>query len=209
MIQNTYARDRRILSNAENGSVKRQIIIPILFSKGGTVISTTYTFIKGKARRMNEINRIKSVLGLLLFLISACQAEAEMNINNPDDIRAIEEMSAARAEAFNRGDAAAIASHFTEEGVLMAPGTPSQTGREAVEAYYQEIFDQFETGLNSYYEEVSVSGDLAFGSGIAEVELIVRNGGDVIHATSKYINILARQPDGTWLTTHDIWNDNE
>lgn len=158
---------------------------------------------------MNENNRIKSFLGMLLFLISACQAEAELKINDPDDVRAIEEMSAARAEAFNRGDAAAIAVHFTEDGFLMAPEAPAQTGREAVEAYYQEIFGQYETGLNSYYEEVSVSGDLAFGRGVAEVELIPRNGGDVIHATSKYINILARQPDGTWLTTHDIWNDNE
>jgi len=25
---------------------------------------------------------------------------------------------------------------------------------------------------------------------------------------SKYLNILERQPDASWKTTHDIWNDN-
>ena len=28
-------------------------------------------------------------------------------------------------------------------------------------------------------------------------------------STSKYLNILERQADGTWKTTHDIWNANE
>lgn len=133
----------------------------------------------------------------------------EVKVNYPSDIVAIEEMSSARAEAFNQGNAAAIAVHFTENGVLMAPGFPAQTGRAAVDEYYQAIFDEFETSLNSYYEDVQVAGDLAFGQGIAEVELVPRAGGDTVYATSKYINILQKQADGTWLTTHDIWNDNE
>jgi uncharacterized protein (TIGR02246 family) len=146
---------------------------------------------------------------LLIFALFCIACDNQEVINNTDDIRAIEEMSAARAEAFNKGDAAAIAIHFTEDGVLMAPGSRAMSGREAVEAYYQEIFDQFETKLNSYYEDVRVSGDLAFGRGFAKVKLIPHSGGETIYSTSKYINILARQPDGSWLTTHDIWNDNE
>ena len=141
------------------------------------------------------------------FLIAGCSNENQ--INQPEDVQAIEEMSAARAIAFNEGNAAGIAIHFTKTGVLMAPGSSAQTGRSAVEEYYQSVFDEFETSLNSYYEEVEVSGDLAFGRGIAEVELTPKSGGDTIYSTSKYINILQRQPDGSWLTTHDIWNDND
>ena len=140
------------------------------------------------------------------FVFIGCDSQ---KVNNPEDIKAIERMSAARAEAFNTGDAAAIAIHFTEDGVLMAPGAPTSYGRDAVEAYYQQIFDEYETELDSYYEDVQVSGNLAFGQGIAEVKLIPKGGGEPILSTSKYINILERQDDGLWLTTHDIWNDND
>jgi ketosteroid isomerase-like protein len=28
-------------------------------------------------------------------------------------------------------------------------------------------------------------------------------------STAKYLNILKKQADGSWKTTHDIWNSNE
>ena len=118
-------------------------------------------------------------------------------------------MSAARAKAFNEGDARAIAIHFTEGGVLMAPGAEATSGREAVERYYRSIFDEYATSLESGYVDVKVSGDLAYGQGYAKVKLVPYGGGDTLVSTAKYINILERQADGTWLTTHDIWNANE
>ncbi|SHN30358.1 conserved hypothetical protein [Cyclobacterium lianum] len=126
-----------------------------------------------------------------------------------EDIKAIENMSKARAEAFNAGDASAIAVHFTDGAFLMAPGTGKKIGPKAVEAYYQQIFDTYHTALESGYEEVKVDGDLAFGRGFAKVTLIDKASGDTIRGSSKYLNILERQPDGSWKTTHDIWNDNE
>lgn len=155
---------------------------------------------------MRRYGSLKSFFVVCFLMISCVEKSAE---NNPEDIRAIEEMSAARADAFNRGEAADIAIHFTEDGILMAPGSPALTGREAVEGYYQEIFDQFDTELDSYYEEVKVSGDYAYGQGIAEVTLTPRNGGESVVSTSKYVNLLRRQEDGSWLTTHDIWNENQ
>ena len=37
------------------------------------------------------------------------------------------------------------------------------------QSYYQRIFDECETRLKSYYDEVKVSGPLAYGRGFAEV----------------------------------------
>ncbi|MCC5942081.1 MAG: SgcJ/EcaC family oxidoreductase [Balneolaceae bacterium] len=146
---------------------------------------------------------------LIVFAIAAKGCAKESSINNPADIKAIEEVSAERAKAFNNGDAEGIAIHFTDTGVLMAPGSPAKIGRNAVREYYQGIFDEFSNSLNSYYEEVRVSGNLAIGQGVAEVISVPHEGGDTLYSTSKYINILERQPNGTWQTTHDIWNDNE
>lgn len=143
------------------------------------------------------------MLGFIL-LLNACQTGNDVSL----DEEAINDMSKARAKAFNAGDAKTIASYFTKDAVLMAPGKEPVIGPEAVEAYYQSIFDQYETKLNSYYNEVEVSGDLAYGRGTAEVTLIPKNGDSTVTSVSKYLNILQKQSDGEWKTTHDIWNDN-
>ncbi len=139
----------------------------------------------------------------------ACNAERpSSSVSIEEDQQAITAMSAARAEAFNQGDAEEIARHFTENAILMAPGKPALIGRDSVRSYYQAIFDEFETKLDSHYEEVAVDGNLAYGRGEATVTLLPKTGGLPSTSTSKYLNILQRQPDGSWKTTHDIWNSN-
>jgi len=149
----------------------------------------------------------KTLLIALVLLNVACDPHPVQD--KTGDISKIKELSAARAKAFNEGDANVIAMAFTEDGVLMAPATKSTTGREAVRAYYQGIFDQYQTFLESGYEDVQVSGDLAYGVGYAKVKLVPHSGGDTLFSTAKYVNLLKRQNDGSWLTTHDIWNGNE
>jgi uncharacterized protein (TIGR02246 family) len=144
-----------------------------------------------------------------LLMIGAAGCDQRAVHDEASDISKIEALSAARAKAFNEGNANAISMAFTENGVLMAPGTRSTTGREAVRAYYQGIFDQYIAFLESGYENVKVSGNLAYGVGFAEVRLVPHTGGDTLVSSAKYINILHRQNDGSWLTTHDIWNANE
>lgn len=147
------------------------------------------------------------VLTLLsILLIGGCRSASPPSPS--EDVRKIKEVSAARAEAFNRSDAKKIATYFTEDAVLMAPGQPADTGRVAVVEYYQSIFDAYEPELSSHYVNVEVFGNRAYGRGIAEVTLTPKDGGESITSTSKYINILEKQSDGTWKTTHDIWNTN-
>ncbi len=151
-------------------------------------------------------------LGSVLILAQACQQHKPIQDRDPQnpaaDVQAITEMSNARAKAFNEGDAKEIARYFSDDAYLMAPDGATKRGPEAVAAYYQSIFDEYETELESGYEEVKVDGDLAYGRGFAKVTLHPKDGGETIHGESKYLNILEKQADGTWITTHDIWNDN-
>jgi uncharacterized protein (TIGR02246 family) len=149
------------------------------------------------------------VIAMLILLISLTSCNKQNIKDNDADILTIKELSAARAKAFNDGRADEIANAFTENGVLMAPGAKLTRGRKAVREYYQAIFDQYRTFLESGYEEVKVSGNMGYGVGFARVKLVRHSGGDTLASTAKYINILQRQTDGSWLTTHDIWNGNE
>ena len=146
---------------------------------------------------------------ICLIVLTGCGAGRPKEYDEARDISDIKAVSAARAKAFNDGNARDIARHFTDDGLLMAPGAPSASGRLAVERYYQSIFEVYKTSLQSGYEEVKVSGDLAYGVGYAKVTLVPHGGGDTIRSTAKYLNILRRQADGSWLTTHDIWNDSD
>ncbi len=146
---------------------------------------------------------------MVLSLIGLACCDKRGVRDDGSDISEIKALSATRAKAFNEGNANDIATAFTETGILMAPDMKSMSGREAVRGYYQGIFDQYRTFLESGYEEVKVSGNVAYGVGYAKVKLVPHNGGDTLVSTAKYINILQRQDDGSWLTTHDIWNGNE
>lgn len=147
-----------------------------------------------------------AVICICLFP-AGCNRPAGPSTENEKKL--ITEISQARAKAFNEGNAAAIAIHFTEDAQLMAPGRPSTSGKAAVQTYYQSIFDEYATQLESHYEEVEVSGNLAYGRGFAKVTLVPKKGGAPSVSTAKYLNILKKQPDGLWKTTHDIWNGNE
>ena len=157
----------------------------------------------------NEVKIEMKYFFLLLSGLALCScSKQDASVDIQSDISAITAVSKARADAFNAGDAAGIAQYFTEDGLLMAPGNPVSKGRSAVEDYYAEIFSAYAADLESYYEEVEVTGELGYGRGEAKVRLVDKITGDTTYSSSKYLNILKKQADGSWKTTHDIWNDN-
>jgi uncharacterized protein (TIGR02246 family) len=154
---------------------------------------------------------LKAIAGIIttlttLFMQTSCNKPAE---KEKQLIETIKNISAKRAKAFNEGDAASIASYFASDCFLMAPGGATKRTPKDVQAYYQSIFDSYHTALESGYEEVKVDGNLAYGRGYAKVKLVSKKDSTTQFSTAKYLNILEKQPDGRWLTTHDIWNNNE
>jgi uncharacterized protein (TIGR02246 family) len=141
-----------------------------------------------------------------LFMLIGCGKPFE---KEKQYVETIKNISAQRAKAFNEGDAASIASFFASDCFLMAPGGATKRTPKDVQAYYQSIFDTYHTELESGYEEVKVDGNLAYGRGYAKVKLVNKKDSSTQFSTAKYLNILEKQPDGRWLTTHDIWNNNE
>lgn len=155
-----------------------------------------------------QLSTMVIVLPLLIssFVYVGCENPRE---NAKQDVETIKNISARRAKAFNEGDAATIASFFAANCFLMSPGEATKRTPKDVETYYQSIFDTYHTELESGYEEVKVDGKIAYGRGYAKVKLINKKDSTIQLSSAKYINILEKQRDGHWLTTHDIWNNNE
>lgn len=110
------------------------------------------------------------------------------------------------AAALNAKDAQAAAALYTEDAVLIPPGEPLVRGREAIEEYWRGAIE------SGGVRDVSVETMDALSSGSLGYEtgsfVLTANGPDGVAVIDRgrYIELLRREPDGRWLSTHGIWN---
>lgn len=150
----------------------------------------------------------RACCGLLLMLaIGGCAAGPDSVTRGEDAGAALgREMVLRLEEAFDAGDAQAIAALFTEDAVAMPAQHPAIQGRDAIRAFYAEQFAAFVIHIDGVAVETRLFGDHGFSRGTYMVTLRPKAGGDTITDEGKYLFIVHRQRDGTWKATHDISN---
>ena len=112
----------------------------------------------------------------------------------------LEDFDAAYNDAFNRGDAAGCAAFFTEDVVLIAPDQPIIRGRQAFEDIYRTRMANSASGTHTNeLVEYGVEGDMAYQIGTFAVEGVSPS------EQGKFVNVLKRQPDGTWKVAVSIF----
>ena len=110
------------------------------------------------------------------------------------------------AEALNAKDATTAASLYTEDAILIPPGEAVVRGREAIEEYWRNALEL------GGVRDVSVETMDALSSGSLGYEtgsfVLTVNGpdGEAVIEKGRYIELLRRDPDGQWRSTHGIWN---
>lgn len=117
----------------------------------------------------------------------------------------IEAASAAFEEAYNSGDAAALAALYTEDAVLLPPDVVRMDGRHAVQNFMQGAMDSGPGPLEDLRLEtleVEDSGDLA--SEVGKFTVLGQDGAPA--GTGKYIVVWKKGSDGTWRLHRHIWN---
>jgi uncharacterized protein (TIGR02246 family) len=107
------------------------------------------------------------------------------------------------AAAFNRGDAAGMATLYTENGQVLPPNSDFVTGRQGVEAFWQAVMDMGIKEVKLESGEVEDHGDTAI-----EVSTfaLMGEGGQVLDK-GKYI-VIWKQEEGQWKLHRDIFNSN-
>lgn len=123
-------------------------------------------------------------------------------------IKAVSELHHRYAAAFNSNDAAAVATFYTEEAVLMLPGIPAIQGRQAIQAMFEEYFKQNAVKIKHTPLDTQVVGDWAYERGNIR-EAITPRSGQPLEKSLKYLAILKRQADGAWKIHVDIVNSNQ
>ncbi len=109
--------------------------------------------------------------------------------------------------SYNAGDADAIAARYADDAVVMSPGAPAATGREAIRAMIAEQSAAAKAAgmtlaaLDGDTVGISASGDMAWHSGA----YTVNDASGAVVDSGNYMEV-QQNVDGKWLIVRDIWN---
>lgn len=134
---------------------------------------------------------------LFVFGLAACAEPAP----SYDYTAEIEAANTAFEEAYNRGDAAAIASYYTEDAVLMPPGAPTVKGAKNLAPFWQAVMDSGLAKVDLVDEEIIGHGDTAINRG--RIIAFDADGNQI--ATGKFM-VYWKNVDGGWKLHFDIYN---
>jgi uncharacterized protein (TIGR02246 family) len=124
-----------------------------------------------------------------------------------DDVReAIEQVNAQVMAAFKAGDAAAIASHYSDTAKMLPPDATEIAGREAIQNLWQGWLDDGLKDLTLEASEVEASGDLAYEIGSFSLQAPAENN-SMMTAAGNYVVVWKHEADGNWRLHVDTWND--
>ena len=121
-----------------------------------------------------------------------------------EDSQAIRAATKQFVDAINRGDAAAVAAHYTEEAKRLPPNRQMIVGRESIQAHYQGIFDAGVSDLQTTVIDLHVSGDMAHDVGKYSLTIQPEEG-ETFSVSGKFVTIWKRE-NGSWKIDVDIWN---
>jgi ketosteroid isomerase-like protein len=117
----------------------------------------------------------------------------------------IAEATDAFIEAYETGDAAALAAMYTEDGMRMAPNQETVRGQAAIEAVYTGLFENSANrAVTMTPFDYGASGDLAYTAGTYTSRTEVD--GEAVTDEGKYITVARLMPDGTYKILCLVWN---
>jgi ketosteroid isomerase-like protein len=140
------------------------------------------------------------LLGALL--LASCGPKAPQGLTDQDRA-AIRQSGADFAASMLAKDFTKAAASYTADAVVLPANGPAATGRAAIEQLLGTFPPLSAFTLNSV--EIEGVGDIAYHRGTYFMTMQLP-GGITVSDSGKYLEIRRRQPDGTWLTTRDIWN---
>lgn len=119
---------------------------------------------------------------------------------------AIEKAYAAFSAAMKRGDAAAAASIYSADAILMLPNAPAMRGTAAITAGFAAMLkDMAITVFGPKTESVILAGDLAIETGSFQMVMKPKTGLEM-KDTGKYLTVWKHRADGSWKIIRDIDN---
>lgn len=107
-----------------------------------------------------------------------------------------------------RGDEEALAPLYAEGAILLVPGRPALSGREAVLTEFRRLLAEAEIQLTYTSDERQIREDLSVERGRLVRALRPRAGGQARAESLNLLTVMTREADGTWRIAWQMWNSN-
>ena len=138
-------------------------------------------------------------------------AYAQLTPITPDSAavrHAIDADNARFSDAFKRGDAAAMATHYGEGAVVMLANAPAWDGTAAIKQGLTDFFSNVSVpNFQLTTHDVIVGPDYAIERGTYEMTIHPKSGtGADVNDKGKYLTVWELQQDGSWKIIRDISN---
>ncbi|MFN2302515.1 MAG: YybH family protein [Anaerolineales bacterium] len=105
---------------------------------------------------------------------------------------------------FKRGDAAGLAALYTQEGQVLPPNVDFVSGQQAIQGFWQAVFDM---GIKA--AELEIIEAEKHGDTVVEVSKFKLLGGEgQVLDEGKYI-VIWKKDDGKWKLHRDIFNSSK
>lgn len=151
---------------------------------------------------MKRCFAVFSTAALALFLVSCTETAATTNTDA--DVKALKDNEAQWNQDFASKDASKLASHYTEDAVLMNPGAPAAKGKAAIQKSFTEMVADpaFNLKFEADRVEVSKSGDLGYTQGHYTMTITDPATKKPINDHGSYVTFYKKQ-DGAWKAVQD------
>jgi len=158
-----------------------------------------------------QLRKVVLTLVPALALLGCAQAEQEgMEMETMDMEALTTEMAQVEAEwaqAYEAGDAAAVASLYAVDAVYLPPYMDAIRGRAAIQTRLSEAMGMMsDRQITIERTDAGAAGDLAYAIGTYAVEMGMMGMEEPMSDNGKYITISRRAADGSWEIVAHIWN---
>lgn len=142
---------------------------------------------------------------LRILTLTLCLALASAGSALAQTAATIQKLDDAWSDAFNRGDAAAVAAMYAEDAYLLPPGHDMVKGHAAIEAFWKGAAQQLGNGKLVVIDVTPLGPRAAREIGTFSFETKAQPPQPVL---GKYV-VVWRKIGNRWLLATDIWNMNK
>ncbi len=132
--------------------------------------------------------------------VTSTEAKSQSN-----EQAAVETLVRSYFDALNASDVNKVASLFTIDGVLFAPGAPTASGIEQVKGTFQYVFDNFKYSLQVTIGDVTVAGKYAFVSSTSKGSYVVKSNGQTAQDEYRELFVIEKLK-GEWKIARYMYN---
>ena len=151
------------------------------------------------------MKKLVSVVCVAAFAMLAAGCKPPANTHDAD-VQAIKDIETQWNQAYAAKDADKIAGNYADDAVLITPGGPAISGKDAIKTAFKQMVSDPTMTLKFEASKVdtSSSGDMGYTQGSYTLTLTDPVSKQLINDHGSYVTVYKKQADGSWKAVSDI-----